>query len=375
MEGDSHVVCDAAVGARQEGLQYDLCSKWQHRKCNSGVTRELYRILVIGVAELEQWKCRNCTELQDPKISFNPIVESTSVSAVSLEDNVIPAVPPADDDVVPAVPPADDDVVPAVPPADDDVVPAVPPADDDVIPAVPPADDDVVPAVPPADDDVVPDVPPADDDNVMQDVSYQIPERGNHYTAGPHLHEADTWSHAKARISVVVKKSVREHVFASAGILVQEALMENSKMKFLPKQSNLDRVTNQHRQKMRPNHPSDLDFETQYDHVPEDFLKRDIIVNEKRHLLCATDHRFDLLKKAKQWYVDATFKMVKAPFTELLSVHSQSSLHSKPLHGLELISFSTITSVAMATLFSVSWTHEYFYGFFAFHTPGQTGAD
>ena len=26
-------------------------------------------------------------------------------------------------------------------------------------------------------------------------------------------------------------------------------------------------------------------------------------------------------------------------------------------------------------IFSVSWTHEYFYGFFSFHTPAQTGAD
>ena len=154
MERDSCVVCDAAVGARQEGLQCDLCSKWQHRKCNSGVTRELYRRLVRGVADLEQWKCRDCTE-QDSTISFNPTVESTRVSAVSLDDDVV-----SDDDVIPDVPPADDDVVP-----EDDVVPDVPPADDELVPA-----DDVVPDVPPADDDVV----PADDD-AMQDVSYQIP--------------------------------------------------------------------------------------------------------------------------------------------------------------------------------------------------------
>ena len=85
--------------------------------------------LVRGVVELEQWKCRNCTVLQDSTISFNPTVESTRVSTVSFDDDVVPDVPPADDDVVPDVPPADDDVVPA-----------------------------------------------EDDDDVMQDVSYQIPE-------------------------------------------------------------------------------------------------------------------------------------------------------------------------------------------------------
>ena len=103
---------------------------------------------------------------------------------------------------------------------------------------------------------------------------------------------------------------------------MQEATVENSEMNFLHKPSNLDRVANHHRQKMRPNHPSDLDFEIHYDHVPEAFLKRDIIVNGKRHLLCATDHQIDLLKKAKRWFVDATFKVVKAPFTQLLSVHA-----------------------------------------------------
>ena len=234
MEGDSCVVCDLAVGARQEGLQCDLCSKWQHSKCNSGVTREFYRRLVRGVAQLDQRKCRNCIELQDSNISFNPTVESTRVSAV----------PPADD-----------------------IVPAV-------------SHEDAV--------SLEVDVASLEDD-VMQDVSYQIPEvvqessltdptpliepgsvtlsytlvpggtkrgkakpidslgftynlfrktseysqdwqctvrskklrcratvkqRGDHYTAGlhPHLHEADPGSLARAKISIAVKKSARERV-------------------------------------------------------------------------------------------------------------------------------------------------------------------
>ena len=53
------------------------------------------------------------------------------------------------------------------------------------------------------------------------------------------------------------------------------------------------------------------------------------------------------------------------------------SLLSIPLHRLERISFRQhlATSVAMATLFLVSWTCKYFYGFFAFYTPAQIGAD
>ena len=64
-------------------------------------------------------------------------------------------------------------------------------------------------------------------------------------------------------------------------------------------------------------------------------------------------------------------------FLGLKNLFLGGSLHSKPLHRLELISLTTITGnkCCLATLFSFSWTQEYFYGFFAFHTPAQTGAD
>ena len=77
-----------------------------------------------------------------------------------------------------------------------------------------------------------------------------------------------------------MKKSAQEDVFKSAGTLVQEALTGNSDENFLPKPANLERVANRHRQKFRPKHPTDLTFAIQYDYVPENFLQRDIIVNE-----------------------------------------------------------------------------------------------
>ena len=41
-------------------------------------------------------------------------------------------------------------------------------------------------------------------------------------------------------------------------------------------------------------------------------------------------------------------------------------LHSKPLHGLEVISFPMISFFLSGNTF-VSWTYKYFYGFFAFY--------
>ena len=53
------------------------------------------------------------------------------------------------------------------------------------------------------------------------------------------------------------------------------------------------------------------------------------------------------------------------------------SLLSIPLDRLKPISFLAYltTSVAMATHFFVSWTYKYFYRFFAFQTPTQIGAN
>ncbi len=84
----------------------------------------------------------------------------------------------------------------------------------------------------------------------------------------------------------------------------------------------LARAANRHRQKKRPAEPTSLDFDLSEDHIPEDFLKADVKVDGRRHLMFATENMVSLLKKSKTWYVDGTFKVVKAPFTQLFTIHS-----------------------------------------------------
>ena len=54
------VVCSVTVRKRQEGMQCDSCNRWQHRICNSGVSRTLYRKLLKGSEEIGlRHDCKN----------------------------------------------------------------------------------------------------------------------------------------------------------------------------------------------------------------------------------------------------------------------------------------------------------------------------
>ena len=69
----------------------------------------------------------------------------------------------------------------------------------------------------------------------------------------------------------------------------------------LPALKNLEflaRAANRYQQKKRPIEPKSLDFDINEDHIPADFLKSDIEVDGRRHLLFATENMLHLLKRS-----------------------------------------------------------------------------
>ena len=122
-----------------------------------------------------------------------------------------------------------------------------------------------------------------------------------------------------------MKKIAAQEVFKSAAEftegLIRDRLPAGAPCPALSSIENLARAANRRRQRRRPRDPNDLKFELQQDYIPDGFVKADINVGERCHILLATDAQLALLACAKTWYIDGTFKVVKHQFMHLASIH------------------------------------------------------
>ena len=148
------------------------------------------------------------------------------------------------------------------------------------------------------------------------------------------------------RIQVQIRKNSNSETFTPASSVVNDALQANETLgapnEAIPHISSLVRQTNRTRQKNRPPNPTDLNFTIQDTAIPTNFLHGDVKLNNQRHIMFYTDNQLDLLQKAKEWYVDGTFKCIGHPFSQLWTTHAflrhKDSIKQVPLIFIFMLS-------------------------------------
>jgi hypothetical protein len=140
-----------------------------------------------------------------------------------------------------------------------------------------------------------------------------------------HCHPPSTGATQAAKVRAAIRQSSKEQPFISAAQIAEEALREHVDPKIpcpaLSQPSALARSSNRQRESTRPTHPPDLDFDVNINAIPTDFFIADISVGQRRHLIFATQHQLQLLARAKTWYVDGTFRLVRKPFTQRFTIN------------------------------------------------------
>ncbi|XP_053384651.1 uncharacterized protein LOC123549348 [Mercenaria mercenaria] len=139
-----------------------------------------------------------------------------------------------------------------------------------------------------------------------------------------HQHPAVPGALKKVTIAAKVKQVARENVFRPAGEIVETVMKDliSAEEFALPKPDLLIRAANLHRQNLRPTDPTTVDFEINPTFIGPDFVADDIRVDDQRHIFLATTPQLQQLKQARRWFLDGTFKLVKRPFYQLMSVHA-----------------------------------------------------
>ena len=141
-----------------------------------------------------------------------------------------------------------------------------------------------------------------------------------------HNHTGEVGLPETAKLTAAIKRKATDDLFRSASAIVDEVLlqgMENAAaLPTLARPEYLARAANRCRQSKRPRDPVDLDFTMDESSIPGEFLRADIETHGKRHLIFATEEQLTLLRKAKRWYVDGTFKLCRPPFTQLFTINA-----------------------------------------------------
>ena len=85
---DHCILCGVPVQARQEGQQCDGCGRWQHRKCNTGISQVDYWTAMKSGINID-WSCNLCKDEQaTPQVELESLVEDPPFQDFESEEQV-----------------------------------------------------------------------------------------------------------------------------------------------------------------------------------------------------------------------------------------------------------------------------------------------
>ena len=128
-----------------------------------------------------------------------------------------------------------------------------------------------------------------------------VTQRGNMFTRGVngHNNSANPEVNFKPELEVHILKRVKSEIFIPAAEIVENAMISRIENinPGLPSITNLARAANRARENLRPQDPTDFDFDFELDmaYIPDKFLRADIKVDGRRHLVFATDQMLNFM--------------------------------------------------------------------------------
>ena len=152
----------------------------------------------------------------------------------------------------------------------------------------------------------------------------QVCQSGDNFVriVQPHIHPGVPSAVEKNNMLVTGISTAISNPYKS-GITIAKDLQSQNRVPNLTSAASMARTLNRHRQKSRPKHPTSLEnFTLDYEHVPDVFDTWKLTVGDTVHIMWSTAEQQKLLKNAKTWYLDGTFKLVREPFKQLYSVHA-----------------------------------------------------
>jgi len=147
-----------------------------------------------------------------------------------------------------------------------------------------------------------------------------------------HNHSVTPGAAISSRVVAAVKELAAYNVYKPAQMIVKDVIdrevicagegtdLISQNQAFLPPMRSLIRSANRYRRSLRPNEPTDLEFDLEHKHLPPDFFRVDLRVDYGRHLIFATDEQITALTHAESWFADVTPTMCRAPFKQLFTL-------------------------------------------------------